>query len=125
VCLQQVGDHVQRAARRVGPFQGQAHQIHAQQAALGYGLLGKHGLVADGHAKLVGPHLAAPHPERLGQQHGKGLAHLRDLDVRAAHRRLAVLRARNVDRVLRFVGYAVAVLGQDHAAVDGGVVQGD
>ena len=40
-------------------------------------------LVADDDPALVGAHLGAPHPGWLAQDHGVGLGHLRDADVRA------------------------------------------
>jgi hypothetical protein len=77
VAFEQLDEHPHRVVGGGGPLEGQAEQVHAEQAGGGHRGPGEHGLVADDHAVLVGAHLGAPHPPRLREHHGVGVGHLR------------------------------------------------
>jgi hypothetical protein len=76
------GDDVERLLGAGAALEAETEVVHADDT----GLRRRHALavdrlVADDDAVLVGADLGAPDPERLRQQHGMGLGHLRDLDM--------------------------------------------
>ena len=117
---------VTAASAVVGPLEAQAQQVHADQAGLLLvRQLREDRLVADDDAVGVRAHLGAPDPVGLAQQDRVRALDLRDGDVRASDLFPgAMLGPRDVHDLVGLIGLPVAVLGEDHRPVGGGLREG-
>eukprot|EP00967_Tisochrysis_lutea_P000355 scaffold464_cov39-Tisochrysis_lutea.AAC.2 len=81
----------------------QSQQVHPKQPLLGAELRAHHRvdrLVTAHHTLVIGPHLATPHPRRLGQHDTQGAFRLWDLNVGAPHRtHVTVVHGRHVQHL--------------------------
>ena len=111
----QLGDHGHPFGRGAGPLEGQADQVHPEEAGRGVGGPCRRPdlLVADGDPALVDPVLRPPEPDRAGQDGGvgTGVGEAQVLSGQAAPRRPGRARRHQLDLAER----AVRVFGEERA----------
>ena len=121
---EEADDHVEGFPGGAPPLESEPEEIHPDEPGLPFGSdLREQGLVADDDALFVYPHLGAPDPEGLAQEHGMRFTHLGNGDVGA--RKIfarGMLTPGQRDHDLRLVGLPVRGLAVPFLDRDGAVV---